>query len=328
MAQDREESQGFFEMLWDCEFCDTKGLLAKSQRFCANCGGPQNPDKRYFPAQGQEVRIDGHKFEGADRNCPACSAPMSAAARNCTHCGSPLDGAAEVRGVVDAPQPVAAQPGKPAKPMSPTNKKRRIWPIVLTVLVLAGIAIWLRFLRTHEASVEVTGHSWKREVTIEEFREGTESAWRSQLPGDATLPQCHDKEHGTKQTPDGEDCHMERHDKKDGTFEQVKKCSPKMKSEPVMDSWCTFTARRWRPVSTLEAHAAGMTPGWPANIPPADMPIQLGGRRAGKRTETNTLEFKDHGTCDVAEDVWRKYKDGQKLKVEVRSSGDVACGSL
>src|SRR4029077_20953660 len=38
MGQEREESQGFYEMLWDCQFCDTRGLLAKSQRFCANCG--------------------------------------------------------------------------------------------------------------------------------------------------------------------------------------------------------------------------------------------------------------------------------------------------
>jgi len=63
-------------------------------------------------------------------------------------------------------------------------------------------------------------------------------------------------------------------------------------------------------------------------LPPADAPVLLGSKRAGKRTETNTLEFRGHGTCDVSEDIWRKYKDGQKVKVEVRSSGDVACGSL
>jgi len=49
MGHEREESQGFFEMLWDCEHCDARGLYAKSQRYCAHCGAPQNPDKRYFP---------------------------------------------------------------------------------------------------------------------------------------------------------------------------------------------------------------------------------------------------------------------------------------
>src|SRR3979409_1890554 len=78
MGQEREESQGFFEMLWDCDHCDARGLLGKSQRFCANCGAPQNPSKRYFPKEGDERRVDGHLYEGADRTCPACSAPQSA----------------------------------------------------------------------------------------------------------------------------------------------------------------------------------------------------------------------------------------------------------
>ena len=49
MLKEHIESQGFFEMLWDCEHCGTKGLLGKSQRYCAECGAPQNPAKRYFP---------------------------------------------------------------------------------------------------------------------------------------------------------------------------------------------------------------------------------------------------------------------------------------
>ena len=76
--EERVESQGFYEMLWDCDHCETKGLLAKSQRHCAECGAPQNPDKRYFPKEGEEKRVDGHSYEGADRTCPACSAPMGA----------------------------------------------------------------------------------------------------------------------------------------------------------------------------------------------------------------------------------------------------------
>ena len=46
-------------MLWDCDHCDARGLLGKSQRYCANCGAPQNPDKRYFPKEGEQRRIDG-----------------------------------------------------------------------------------------------------------------------------------------------------------------------------------------------------------------------------------------------------------------------------
>src|SRR5262249_14859139 len=130
------------------------------------------------------------------------------------------------------------------------------------------------------------------------------------------------------QVADGEDCHMERRDKKDGTFEQVKKCAPKYRSEPVMDSYCRFTVRRWRPVDEVKASGNGLSPAWPTNVPAGDTPAMFGAKRQGSRTETLTLDFTGHGSCDVSEPVWRKYTDGQKVKVEVRSSGDVACSSL
>ena len=320
MAQEREESQGFFEMLWDCEFCDARGLLGKSQRYCASCGAPQNPNKRYFPREGEETRVDGHLYEGADRTCPACQAPQSARAKNCTHCGSVLEGAAEVRGV--------AAPVEPRATPKPRGKRRRIWPYVLAIIGLVCVAVWWRCIRTQEAQVTLVAHRWERSVAIEEFSERTESAWRNEVPLEAGLPICHEKQRSTRQVPDGEECHTERRDKKDGTFEQVKKCKPKTRSEPVMDSWCQFTARRWRQVDEIKASSTGMTPAWPANLPPGDTPAALGARRQGKRSEKLILDFGGNGTCDAGDGVWRKYSDGQKLKVEVRSGGDVACSSL
>ncbi len=322
MGQEREENQGFYEMLWDCEFCGARGLLGKSQRYCANCGAPQNPDKRYFPKEGAEQRVDGHIYEGADRTCPACQAPQSAKAKNCTHCGSVLDGAAEVRGV--------AAPAEAAKTAQPRpRRRRRIWPFIVGVIVIFGFGVWWRCIRSQEAQVVISGHSWQRVIPIEEFNERQEEAWRNEVPPGASFPVCHDREHGSRQVEDGEDCHTERRDKKDGTFEQVKKCKPKYRSEPVMDSWCRFTARRWKQISELKTTGSGMNPAWPDGAPPGDTPAVLGAKRQGRRTEVLTLEFRDHGTCDVSDPVWRKYADGQRLKVEVRaSSGDVVCSSL
>jgi hypothetical protein len=323
MGQEREESQGFFEMLWDCDHCDARGLLAKSQRHCASCGAPQNPDKRYFPQPGQEQRVDGHIYEGADRTCPACSAPQSARANNCTHCGSVLDGAAEVRGVADASAAPRTAPQRP-------RRRRRIWPVVLGVLVIFGFGVWWKCVRSQSAMVEVAAHRWTRAVALEEFNERTEEAWRNEVPFEASFPICHERQRSTRQVEDGEECHTERRDKKDGTFEQVKKCKPKYRSEPVMDSWCRFTARRWKQIDEVKATGTGSTPGpWPVNVPPADTPAQIGARRQGRRTETLSLDFRGHGSCDVNDAVWRKYTDGQKLQVEVRSSsGEVVCSSL
>lgn len=80
MAEERVESLGFYEMLWDCEFCGTKGLLAKSQRHCPECGAKQSADARYFPKEGEETKVAGHKYESSDRYCPACNAPQGALA--------------------------------------------------------------------------------------------------------------------------------------------------------------------------------------------------------------------------------------------------------
>jgi hypothetical protein len=314
MAEERVESEGFFEMLWDCDHCGQKGLLAKSQRHCPGCGAPQNPDKRHYPPPDQQTRAEGHAFVGADRTCPACGAPMGARANNCTQCGSPLDGSREVHGVDDR----AAAPAAP----KPVKTKRRVWLYVLIVLAALGGAIWWLFIRSHSATVTVAAHRWSRTIAIEELGPHSQSAWRDQVPIGATMPMCVRKQRSSRQVADGEDCHTERHDKKDGTFEQVKKCAPKYRAEPIDDDWCTFTIVSWQRVSDARALGSGMTPAWP------DVPALMPTRRPGARAETLTLDF---GTdrCDVAEPIWRKYTDGQKLNVEVRArSGGVVCDSL
>src|SRR3569623_2579232 len=305
----REVSEGFFEMLWDCDHCGTKGLLGKSQRYCAECGAPQDPAKRYFPTPEQQKAVAGHTYVGADRECPACKAPMGATAKNCTHCGAPMDGSREVAGV--------------EKPPAPT-KKRRIWPYVVAAIALLIVLIWFFFIRTRTAQVTVTAHRWERTIAIEEFKDHEQSAWRDEVPAGATVPVCMRKQRSPKQVPDGENCHTERHDKKDGTFEQVKKCSPKYRSEPVDDDWCTFTIRSWLKVDEAQASGAGMIAQWPAVTVKADTPAALGARRAGARTEKLTLDFAGKDPCAGADAVWRKYTDGQKIKASVRArAGEV-----
>ncbi len=318
MSQERVESEGFFEMLWDCDHCGTKGLLAKSQRHCAECGAPQNPDKRYYPPPGMQTAVAGHSYVGADRTCTACSSPMSAKAKNCTQCGSPLDGSHEVRGVDERPPQVAPK------------KKRKVWPYVVIGVVAIGFAIWFFFIRKHEATLTIAAHRWERTIAIEEFTQRQESAWRDQVPVGAELPVCTRKERSTRKVQDGEDCHTERHDKKDGTFEQVKKCTPKYRSESVDDDWCSYSVRKWWKVDDVKASGTGTSPAWPAQaVPPADTPALLGARRSGARSEKLELDFGDAGTCEVPDATWRKYADGAKVKLQVRArSGDVVCSSL
>jgi len=318
-VQERTESQGFYEMLWDCDHCDTKGLLARSQRHCPECGAKQNPDKRYFPKEGEAQRIDGHKYEGSDRSCGSCNAPQSAKAHNCTHCGAPLDGSREVQGV--------------AAPVAPPVRKQRRWWLVVLIVALIGLAIfgiWYRFIRKQSATMTVTAHRWERVIPIEEFGDAGEQAWREQVPSDARLVTCTKKQRSSRQIEDGEECRTEKQDKKDGTFEVVKKCKPKYRSEPVEDDFCSFRVQRWKelPAAAVRSSGTGLQPTSPAGAPPANAPPAIGARRARPERETLTLQLGDQ-SCDVSGATWRKYKDGDKVKVEVRaSSGKIVCDSL
>jgi hypothetical protein len=322
MAEERTETQGFYEMLWDCDHCGTIGLLAKSQRHCANCGAKQNADKRYFPKEGESRRVDGHNYEGADRACGACKAPQSANARNCTHCGAPLDGASQIRGIAALREPAAR-----------TEKKPRRWwllALIMALIGVAGTAIWYRFIRKRSEIMIVTAHHWERTIPIEEYNDVAEQTWRDSMPRDAVLSSCRPKKRSSRSIPDGEDCHTEKQDRKDGTFEVVKKCKPKYREEPVMGDWCSYKVRRWKevPQSALRSAGTGLAPTSPAGAPPADTAATLGAKRAGAQRATYILVLGDQ-KCDVSESTWRKRQDGEKVKVQVRvSSGKIDCDSL
>ena len=98
-----------YEMLWDCEYCGKPALLGKTHRYCPECGGAQNPEKRYFPPEDKKVAVEDHVYTGADLKCPACGTPGSAAVKFCGECAHPLEGAQEVKRIADQPADSSAQ---------------------------------------------------------------------------------------------------------------------------------------------------------------------------------------------------------------------------
>ncbi len=80
-----------YEMLWDCDHCGARKLLAKSFRFCPNCGKPQNPNGRYFPSDEDKVEVKNYTYIGPDIVCVECGMPNAANSRNCVSCGKSLE---------------------------------------------------------------------------------------------------------------------------------------------------------------------------------------------------------------------------------------------
>ncbi len=314
---ERTESQGFFEMLWDCDHCGTKALLGKTQRHCPECGAKQNPERRYFPTEGAATRVDGHIYEGADRTCPACDAPMGAKVKSCTNCGAAMDGSRDVRGVGSA---VAAA--------APRRRRGKLVLMILAGVIALIVIVWAVLFRTRSATIKVTAHEWTRTIAIEEYADVQQDAWRDTMPADARTT-CRPKERSRRQVADGETCHEEKVDKKDGTFEQVQKCTPRYRSEPVTADWCTYRVMRWHVVDERTTSGTGVVAAWPTmDLPPPTATPVVGARRQGKRTEVDTLVF-GSSRCEVSDSLWRKYTDGQAAKLDIRArSGSIVCDSL
>lgn len=328
VAGERGRTAGVYEMWWDCAFCDTKGLLGKSNRFCPSCGAQQDASTRYFPPPGKETAAN-HEYDGADRECPACKTPNGAKANNCRHCGSPMDGSQDVARVADqssnAPKVGQAGAGQ--------GKKR--WPLVVGGVLLALLALCLvSALWKKDVGVTVTQHSWEREIDVEVMKAVSDSAWCDAMPGDAYSISRSREQRSTRQIADGETCTTRNVDRGDGTFERKEECRTKYRDEPVYDDKCRFTVDRWRVDRTAKAHGLGTSPApeWP--------PVQLsrtgsllGAERQGGRREKYSLALRgdDQKTYDCAVNLakWSAVPDGHKKVIKIAvMTGSADCDAL
>lgn len=327
------EQEIYYEMLWDCTQCNTKGLLGDSHRHCPTCGAAQDPTKRYFPKPGEEIEAKNHKFVGSDWSCAYCSSPNSAAAAHCTNCGAGQDGTKPVALVADT----ASAP--PAPVVAPTPVARSLgwlrW--VLGLVALAVIGMVFLFTATKETTAMVAQRTWAREIQIEQMGRVSDSAWCDSVPSDAYAVSRSREQRSTRQVPDGQTCHDERIDKGDGTFVKRRECSPRYRDEPVYDDRCRYQVNRWRTVRSVKADTQNaLNPVWPtvsnlnANFLGGGVGA-LGSEREGARREDYVLTLTAGSktwTCNVSEAVWSKYQQGATMPLKVRLTGGADCASL
>ncbi|MCP4873349.1 MAG: zinc ribbon domain-containing protein [Proteobacteria bacterium] len=310
-----------YQMLWDCPYCGTDKLLGLTHRHCPSCGSAQAEDKRYFPSDEDKVAVADHKFSGADKDCPACSSPMAAAAAHCGNCGSPMDGAAAVKLKSDAPAP------DPQKAKGSGNGK--LIGIGCVVLLGLGLVFLLvTMLWKKDVTLEATSRSWERSILIEAKQPTKEAKWCDNLPRDAYAVTRSSKQRDTKKIPDGETCTTKRKDNGDGTFNEYQDCKPKYREEPIYDEWCAYTADRWHEARTLNAAGdASSAPDWPT-VTLAKTGECVGCEREGKRSDSYVVQFLDADgkthDCDLVEARWAGIEIGSKWT----SKASVIGGSL
>ncbi|MFM7203026.1 MAG: hypothetical protein ACKO6N_19740 [Myxococcota bacterium] len=348
-----ERDLGTYQMLWDCTSCGTPKLLGLTHRHCPHCGAPQDPTARYFPTDAEAVAVEDHVFSGADWRCEACDTPNSNRADFCMACGSPRDKSkqvevrqAQTEGLqgfsADSAEAARAElkrakvPPEVLAQLAQAPSQGSSWVKWLIGLVVLGIAGGLIFtFWTQEAGVEVTGHTWERNIDVEVFRPSQEQAWKESVPLGAYNVSCFREQRSTRQVPDGQDCREVREDQGDGTFRKVEKCSTRYRSEPVYDTRCRYTIDTWKHARTLTARGQSLNPppSWPA-VKLSREGQCLGCEREGRRSEILTTLFKDlkepnQYTCELPAGRWNALQVGDRFTGQVGVlSGKLSCDQL
>ncbi len=301
------------------------------------------------------VALEDHKYVGADKICPACSQPNSAASTYCTECGADLatgqpaplqaervigTGRADsdtrrdvVKDQFDAEmQRVQAEAPKP----SFLGLRKKEWLIAGGVLLLAVIVIAAVYALSYrkETSGQVYALSWQRTVEIQDYQPHSSSAWDDQVPADAYGKTCDRREHGSRQVPDGSHQECKDVDQGDGSFRRECKTVQDYRSEPIYDMWCSYTVDRWDYKRKVSA-------GGDAKLPPPDWPPvtlasatgRYGEERIGARHETYTVVVREtngdtHDCAYSDQSTWDRYEIGMKVTLKLYLTGGADCDTL
>ena len=296
-----DATEKIYEMLWDCPYCGSIKLLGKTHRHCPVCGAAQDPATRYFPPEEEKVAVQDHVYFGADLNCTSCQAPNSARAAFCVECGSPLEGASQVALVADPSE----APGVPHEGGAKKKSKKGavIAIVVSSVVALLVATVLVLVFWTETVAIAVAGHTWQREIQIEDFASRSKSEWCNQMPTDAREVTRKQEVRSYKQVPDGQDCRTVSKDRGDGTFTQQQKCTTKYRKEPVYDQKCHFTVDRWEYARSVTAQGRSLAdvPIWPT-VQLKKTGQGIGAERQGKQVEKYTVHFTGAesmtATCD------------------------------
>lgn len=353
--------QKFYEMLWDCQFCGTKGNLGLTHRFCPNCGAPQNPDARYYPSDEQKVAVQDHRYVGVDVICPNCSELNSAEAEYCGQCGTPLTEAARARtlsaqsrskneifessGSRDITkerfdrqmQAIGVQPD--------TREKQKRGGMNMGCFILLGIAalvavgVFIAFNWTSDAQFTVVERQWERTIDVQQYTDFRVNTWRDSRPaGDdvqLVFGSCREQQRGTRRIPDGETCRTVRTDNGDGTFSERQQCTTNYRNEPVYDDMCTWTGYNWQNTTPLSANnQISSSLIWPQASFTECSALRVGCLREAGRSESYFIIYRNNAdeslhTCEYSLGRWTEIEEQSRWVGKVRQlGGSLVCDSL
>lgn len=351
-----KESLGYVELEWVCPFCNTRnpGRL----KVCANCGAPQPKDVQFQQAAEDKPVTDASGLEmakaGPDIHCPFCGTRNPAGATKCSRCGGDLTGgeqreAGQVLGAVQskpAPDIICPFCGTPNRATnikctncgSPLGKEARPKPVAapaapaksspmllfigaaVVLLICGAIAFFvMRGMRTETNIARVTDTEWQRSIVVLGYAPASRSDWADQIPADADVGQCSERERGRSASPTGNSQQVCGTpyvvDEGTGFGEMVKDCE-----YIVYDNYCEYTVVELQPVSVLRESGSDLSPFWPQTRLDTDQQL-------GQRDETYEITFDVDGqqvtyeTADANE--FAQFQRGSEWELEINGFGNI-----
>lgn len=311
---DREEAGAAATKAPDihCPYCDARNPADAT--VCKQCGG----DLTSGEARAAGDVVAGFTTaEKAPIPCPACGHENPPGNRTCTNCGAPLPAA----------KPVATAPKPKLKPQTANGGGRGclIAFAVIALVVVVGFG-WMFFQGAQRSSAvaRVVDAEWTRTIQIEGLLPKEYSAWRDEIPGDATIGQCTEEVRETVSEPVAgarEVCGTPYAvDQGTGMAEVVQDCEYQ-----ILAQYCDYTVREWQPLREEVATGTGFSPLWPENTPAS-------GERPGERSEVFTCVFSvNDQTFRYRASSFEEYQlctPGSSWNVEINGNGRVVAAAL
>ncbi len=350
--EQRVEQLGVYEMVWDCKFCGSKNLPAKTYKFCSTCGAAQDARSRRFPSDEEKKAVEDYVSKGVNLICASCSSVNEGDAKFCQQCGASLEKAtqvdtvnAQVRGVnqaftaddvrnIDQEQFESEMRRVGVIKDEPTGMKKWMPLIIIGIIVLVIGGLIFAFTRTRSGVAMVSGHNWERVIVVEQLQAIQQSAWCDAMPSDAYRVTSQRQQRSSRRVPDGETCSVQRVDQGDGTFREEQVCQTVYREEPIYDDRCTFTVDRWTQARQADAVGSGLSiaPAWPMTNITRSCTNALGCEREADRYELYTVQFVSEGEafeCEVSADVWASIQEGTSWTLNFNAiTGNPDCNSL
>ncbi len=351
------------EAFWDCAYCGQKGIGGLTKQ-CPNCGHPQDKDIRfYLPEDVEEHVLDENTAsqygKGADWMCSYCNSLNRYNETICHNCGADRneqlgdyfsnkdesDHSHDDTNLKNKNTSIKEGTStrfryQKATKNTKQKQKRKIGCLPIIGIFFA-IMLFVFWPRTSEATV--MEKDWDRSISIEEYKTVQEDDW-SVPDGGRVYNKKKEIHHYTqeldhyenvqvqksRQVLDGYDVSYDYVNNGDGTYDQVKRSTPRYRTEtyyeterqpvyrdvPVYKTKYYYEIDKWVPTRSVDTNGGSDEPYWGQ--------VSLGSsEREGEHTETYTLTFRTKKektySVNLSQDAWSKFTEGDSAKITVQS---------